>query len=305
MLTSQDIDFFIHLASNRSLAATARKLNVTPPSISQRLNLLEKKLAVKLVERGARSIALTAAGEILVEQGKGVMLDLGELENSLQNNKVAISGKIKVLAPLGFGTQYIAPIVAEFQNRHPLTEIDLILSDNPQWSEKHSPDVMIYIGNLKDSSLKRIFLANNKRLLLASPDYLASAPSLNHPNDLKDHQCIALRENEEDVTLWKFSHRLSTQKVAVRFSPALSSNVGLVIKNWAVDARGIIQRSEWDVVKELKTGELVNILPDYQLSSADIVALVSTSREKRPQKINDLIDFCKQSIEERIRNEIG
>ncbi|WP_413701575.1 LysR family transcriptional regulator [Psychromonas sp. KJ10-10] len=112
MLNSLDIDFFLHLASSRSLVATARKLNVTPPSISQRLTLLEKKLAVKLVERGSRSIALTPAGEILAKQGKGLMLDLGALESHLQHNKFALSGKINVLAPLGFGTQYIAPIVA-------------------------------------------------------------------------------------------------------------------------------------------------------------------------------------------------
>lgn len=300
MLNSLDIDFFLHLASSRSLADTARKLNVTPPSISQRLNLLEKKLAVKLVERGARSIALTPAGEILAHQGKDLMLDLGALANHLQENKYALSGKIRVLAPLGFGTQHIAPIVATFQKQHPLTEIDLMLSDNPQWSEQQRPDVMIYIGHLKDSSLKRIFLAKNKRLLLASPDYLLTASPLKTPQDLKFHQCIALRENNEDVTLWKFTHQLSGENVGVRISPMLSSNVGLVIKNWAIDAMGIIQRSEWDVTEELKTGKLVNVLPEYQLPSADIVALVSTNREKRPQKVTELIDFFKQKIQEKI-----
>mgnify|MGYP003626424728 CR=1 FL=1 len=300
MLTSQDIDFFIHLATSRSLAATARKLNVTPPSISQRLHLLEAKLAVKLVERGPRTIALTPAGEILAEKGKGLMLDLGELENHLQGNKFAISGKIKVLAPLGFGTQHIAPIVAEFQKLYPTTEIDLLLSDNPQWSDKYSPDVMIYIGHLKDSSLQRIFLAKNKRLLLASPNYLRVAPPIKTPQDLVKHQCLALRENNEDVTLWKFYHRSSGENIAVRISPMLASNVGEVIKNWAIDARGIIQRSEWDVIKALETGSLVNILPEYNLPSADIVALVSASREKRPHKINALIDFCKEKIEKQM-----
>ncbi|WP_413701577.1 hypothetical protein ACLKMH_08275 [Psychromonas sp. KJ10-10] len=100
--------------------------------------------------------------------------------------------------------------------------------------------------------------------------------------------------------MWKFAHKLSGENIGVRISPMLSSNVGMVIKNWAVDAMGIIQRSQWDITEELKMGRLVNILPEYQLPSADIVALVSTNREKRPQKINELIDFLKQQIQEKI-----
>lgn len=296
MLTSQDIEFFINLATSSSLAATARKLNVTPPSISQRLHALEKKLGLKLVERSAKTIALTAAGEMLAEKGKLLLSDLAVLEDDILSNKLAISGQIKVLAPLGFGTQYIAPLIAEFQEIHPLTVIDLVLSDNPQWSDKQSPDVMIYIGQLKDSSLKRIFLAKNKRLLLASPEYLLSAPPINNPNDLIQHKCIALRENNEDVTLWKFNNHALTQSLGVRITPVLSSNVGQVVKNWALDGRGIIQRSEWDVNKELGQGKLSILLPEYTLPSADIVALVSAARDKRPRKINYLIDFFKQHL---------
>lgn len=300
MLNSQDIEFFMSLATSSSLAATARKLNVTPPSISQRLQTLEKKLGVKLVERSVRAISLTTAGEILAEKGKLLILDLATLQDDILNSKHAISGEIKVLAPLGFGSQYIAPLIAEFQKMHPLTVIDLVLSDNPQWSNKQSPDVMIYIGQLKDSSLKRIFLAKNKRLLLASPEYLRSAPPLNTPNDLAHHHCIALRENNEDVTMWKFYSDSYTQSIGVRVTPTLSSNVGQVVKNWAISGRGIIQRSEWDVTEELAQGKLLTLLPEYTFPSADIVALVSTAQDKRPRKINYLIDFFKDNFKKEV-----
>lgn len=296
MMTSQDVAFFLQLSTSRSLAATARKLNVTPPSISQRLQLLEKKLGVKLVERNARSITLTDSGEMLAEKGRALMSDLATLQDEISVNKSSISGKVKVLAPLGFGTQYIAPILAEFKKENPLITVDLELSDNPQWSDKQSPDVMIYIGHLKDSSLKRIFLAKNNRLLLASPSYLMTAANITQPHDLVNHQCIALRENDEDVTMWKFQQELSKETLSVRINPVFSSNVGQVVKDWAISGVGIIQRSEWDVIKEVSEGKLVRLLPDYLLPSADIVALVSTSKDKRPNKINALIDFIKQHL---------
>ena len=296
MINSQDVDFFMSLAKSKSLAAAARKLNVTPPSVSQRLQTLENKLGVKLIERGLRALSLTAAGEILEEKGKKLIADLADLQDDIVNNKTSISGKIKVLAPLGFGTLHIAPLIAAFQKCHPLITIDLKLSDNPQWSDKQSPDIMIYIGQLKDSSLKRIFLAKNKRLLVASPEYLATAPLLNTPNDLINHDCIVLKENNEDVTMWKFYDDIDRRNIGLRIIPKLSSNVGQVIKNWAISGHGIIQRSEWDVSPELEQGKLLTLLPEYTLPSADIVALVSSEQDNRPRKIHFLIEFFKENV---------
>lgn len=296
MLNSQDVEFFMTLADSSSLAAAARKLNVTPSSVSQRLQSLEKKLGVTFIERSPRTISLTASGEILAEKGKLIISELNALQDDILNNKSSISGNIKVLAPLGFGTQYIAPFIGEFQKLYPLITIELILSDNPQWSDKQSPDVMIYIGQLKDSSLKRIFLAKNKRLLLASPEYLFSAPPLNEPNDLVRHNCIVLRENNDDVTMWKFYNDSGEQAISVRVTPTLSSNAGQVVKGWATSGLGIIQRSEWDVIKELEQGKLLALLPQYTFPSADIVALVSTAQDKRPIRVNFLIDFFKSNL---------
>ncbi len=153
MLSSQDIHFFVTIAASRSLAAAARKLNVTPPSVSQRLQLLESKLGIKLVERNARSISLTSEGERLAQKGQLLLLDLESLQQDISDNRMAISGDIKIVSPIGFGERHIGPIVAEFQNLNPLTRIELSLSDIPKWSVHKSPEIMFYIGNLEDSSL--------------------------------------------------------------------------------------------------------------------------------------------------------
>jgi DNA-binding transcriptional LysR family regulator len=300
MLSSQDIAFFITIAANRSLAAAARKLNVTPPSVSQRLQNIEHKLGIKLVERNARSISLTTEGVALAERGQQILRDLEGLQQDLSDKKLAMSGDIKLVSPIGFGERHIGPIAAEFQNQYPLTKIELNLSDIPKWSTHNSPDIMFYIGHLEDSSLKRVVLAKNRRLLLASPHYQRSAPALEHPTDLQRHRCIALRENDEDATMWRFTQINTGAITNVRITPVLSSNVSQVTKDWCAAGQGIIQRSEWDVKSELASGKLIQVLTDYQLANADIVALLSSEHFNRSRKITTFLQFVQQRLDERL-----
>ncbi len=205
-----------------------------------------------------------------------------------------------MVSSLGFGEKHIGPLAAEFQSLYPSVHIELNLSDIPKWSLHNSPDIMFYIGHLQDSSLKRIVLAKNRRLLLASPDYLKSTPPINEPNDLTMHRCIALRENDEDATMWRLTHSKTNQAVSLRITPILSSNVSRVTKDWCLDGKGIIQRSEWDVKEELATGKLIRVLPDYQLAEADIVALLSSEQFHRSKKVTAFLDFVKQRLLERL-----
>jgi DNA-binding transcriptional LysR family regulator len=303
MLSSQDIDFFITIAGSRSLAAAARKLNVTPPSVSQRLQNIERKLGVKLVDRSARLISLTTEGSTLASKGQLLLQDLKDLTHDISDKKLAISGELKLVSSLGFGEKHIGPLAAEFQNQYPLVRIDLHLSDIPKWSLHNSPDIMFYIGHLQDSSLKRIVLSKNRRLLLASPEYLLSAPPLKSPKDLEQHRCIALRENDEDATMWRLTNTATKETCNVRVDPIFSSNVSQVTKDWCVDGQGIIQRSEWDVQEELTTGKLIRILPEYQLAEADIVALLSSERFHRSKTVTTFLDFVKQRLADRLRQQ--
>lgn len=300
MLSSQDIEFFITIAGSPSLAAAARKLNVTPPSVSQRLQHIERKLGVKLVDRSARLIYLTTEGDVLANKGQVLLQDLQNLSQDVSNKKLAISGELRLVSSLGFGEKHIGPLVAEFQNLYPLVNIELNLSDIPKWSVHNSPDIMFYIGHLQDSTLKRIVLAKNRRLLLASPQYLKSVPPLEHPTDLTQHRCIALRENDEDATMWRLTNTITNDPISVRITPVLSSNVSRVTKDWCIDGQGIIQRSEWDVKDELSNGKLVRVLPEYQLPEADIVALLSSEQFSRSKKVATFLDFVQQRLKERL-----
>ncbi|MGO1117699.1 LysR family transcriptional regulator [Rhodovibrionaceae bacterium A322] len=273
MLNTEDLRFFAKLATAGSLADLARQLDVTPPAITQRLKQIETKAGVRLVDRTARRLALTHEGELIVVRAHEILNALDDLTDDLTIRRDAVAGHLRVRAPLTFGRCYVAPVVAEFQEIYPETQVDLFLSDRPNITTDERVDVILHIGDLPNSSLRMRRLASNKRILCASPAYLSRAGEPQTVAELRRHSCIALRENNEDVTLWRFSHNGRTTHI--RINPKLSCNDGEVARNWALEGRGIVLRSEWDVAQPILDGRLKRILPNYSLPDADVVALLN------------------------------
>lgn len=298
MINSADLRVFHAVVENKSMVAASRRLNVTPSSITQRIKQLENKMEVKLINRGVKGVELTEEGELFYSQVDKIISSIEHLEELFIENRKEIRGTLKVLAPLGFGTLHVADIIGEFSKIHPQLKIDLELSDDPNWSESHKWDMIIHIGELRDSSLKLVKLASNKRFICASPKYLDINGAPQTPKQLLDHSCIALRENSEDVTLWRFSK--DGVEESIRVADKLSSNEGGVVKKWALSDLGVILRSEWDIKAEIKQGWLVQLLPDYKLPDADIVALLGTDINTRQAKTNAFLNYLKQEIPRRL-----
>ena len=296
MISSEDLRFIVVIASHRTLADAARTLNITPPSVTLRLQHIEKKLSISLIQRPSRVVSLTEEGQLLLDKSINILQSLDELQELIDQRKSLVSGKLRVLAPLGFGNDYIAPLLAQYKLSHPQLDIELELSDNPNWSSHHKWDIIIYIGVLNDSSLKMITLATNQRFICASPQYLEKMGYPQSPQDLLKHHCFALRENNEDVTLWQFSHNKQLTHQEIRINPSLASNEGRVIKDWALAGLGIIMRSEWDVQPQINSGELVRLLPEYSLPNANIVALLSSPLKERSARISGFVNLLKQQL---------
>lgn len=297
MINSDELRFFHTIATHKTLASAARTLDISPSSITQRLQGIESRLGVKLIQRPSRIVSLTDEGSLVLARAERVMAELNELQLIIDNRLQQVTGKLRVLAPLGFGNEYVAPILAQYAQKHPNIEAELTLSDVPNWSSRHMWDVIIYIGELRDSSLHCIKLAANQRFVCASPEYLATQGEPDSPEELKQHTCIALRENDEDVTLWRFSRKGA--ETPVRIHPRLASNDGNVIKKWALSGCGIIMRSEWDVAPQLNAGTLVRVLTDYQLPNADIVALSAEDAINRSPRAENFIQLLKHSLASR------
>jgi DNA-binding transcriptional LysR family regulator len=268
-----DLRFFVALTEAGSLAEGARRMDVTPSAVSQHLRQMEQRLGVHLVHRSTRGFNLTDEGQLFYEGALDVLSQLDHLTESLRARSGEVAGRLDVCGPLGFGRRYLAEAVAEFHSRHPGLLVSLTLSDAVPASEAQRYDIVVHIGQLTDSSMVAYPIAPNGRFACAAPAYLARRPAPGSPEQLNQHQCIVLRENHEDVTLWRM--RRNRSEVAVRVPAVLSSNDGEVVKQWALMGKGIMLRSEWDVAEHLRSGQLVRILPEWQLPDADVVALVS------------------------------
>ncbi len=279
MITSDDLRFFLSLAATPSLAQAARALDVTPPAVTQRLHALEKRLGVRLVNRSGRGTALTDEGRLLALRAGQICGELGDLADELAGRRGVVAGHLRVVAPLGFGQRYVAGLMASFRTSSENVTASLYLSDGPPRMATDDWDVMVHIGELRDSTLVAYPLAPNRRILCASPAYLGRHGAPAKPEDLRDHDCIALRENDEDVTLWRFK-RGRGPAVGVRITPVLSSNTGAAALEWALAGHGIVARSEWDVAEHLKARTLVPLLAGWNLPDANVVALVKSRQEQ-------------------------
>ena len=294
MISTDDLAFFNMIATCPSLAEAARRLNVTPPAVTQRLRALEARVGVKLIHRTSRGLTLTDEGEMVASEGALITGAIDDLSQRLASRTSHVHGHLRVIASYGFGRRHVAPIVEQFALDHPAASATLELSDSPIRQMSENWDIIVHIGTLPESDRLVTTLAPNRRILCAAPAYLASAGPIEHPTDLMACRCLALRENNEDVTLWRFSHARQG-KMTIRIKPSLSSNDGEVIRDWALAGLGIVARSEWDVAQDLAAGRLMEILPQWSLPSADVVALLH-ARQGRSGRTNAFLQSLRDSL---------
>jgi DNA-binding transcriptional LysR family regulator len=294
MLSSDDLAFFAVVTSSRSLAEAARKLNITPSAVTQRLKALEARAGVRLMDRSSRHLGMTDEGLMVAAHGTVITDALETLAEDLRNRSSEVSGHLRIAAPHGFGRLHIAPVMQAFARAHPHVTVTLELSDHPSARLVDRFDIVIHIGQHGPLNEVVTTLAENRRILCASPSYLDDAAPIHSPFDLPRHRCIALLENEEDVTLWRFE-RAGQEPSTVRVEPAMASNDGTVVRDWALAGSGIAIRSEWDVAEDLRKGRLVEILPSWQVPRADVVAMPG-GRHGRSARVAALLGLLRQSF---------
>ena len=294
MLSSDDLRFFNVLAQCASLAEAARKMDVTPPAVTQRLQALEARIGIRLIDRSGRRIVLTDEGDLIASHGTIVAEAMEALSEALANRKKAVSGHLRIAAPHGFGRLHVAPVVDAFAKAHPGVTVTLDLSDHPGTQLVESTDVIIHIGPPAAQNQIVTTLAPNRRVLCASPGYLAGAPPIQSPGDLMRHRCLIVRENDEDVTLWRFSHA-SRVPETIRIRPTMCSNDGAVVREWAVAGQGVAIRSEWNVAADLAAGRLKRVLASWEVPAADVVAILGT-RFGRSARATAFLTMLRQSL---------
>jgi len=292
-----DLGFLVTLAGSASLSAAARELGVSKAAVSKRLALIEGRSGVVLVHRSTRRMGLTPEGEAVVERARRILGEMEELEQLLIRSGQVPMGLLRVNATLGFGRSHVAPVLSRFARRHPEVEVQLQLSVNPPPLTDDAFDVCIRFGEPPDARVIARRLAPNRRLLCAAPAYLQRFGVPQLPQDLVAHRCIAIRQGDDAYGTWRLStgKGMRARSETVKTRSHLATNDGEIAVAWALDGHGILMRSEWDIVRHLDSGRLVQVLPGWDTPAADIHAVVP-QRLQLSSRVRAFVDFIAQDF---------
>jgi DNA-binding transcriptional LysR family regulator len=281
-----ELGFFSALAAAGSLSAAARALGVTTAAVSKRLAHMEARAGVALVNRSTRRMSLTPEGALLQQHARRILADIDDLERLLAEGRDTPSGLLRVHATPGFGRRHVAPVVSAFVRRYPQVDAELTLDPHPPSPAGDGFDVCIRFGAPPEARVIARLIARNRRVLCASPAYLARCGAPREPAELARHNCITIRQGDESHRLWRLSRgggRAARQTQTIRVRGNLCANDGEIAVAWALDGNGIIMRAEWDIRGHLQTGALAQVLPDWHTPEADIYAVCGEQHRRTPR----------------------
>ncbi|MFZ6844704.1 LysR family transcriptional regulator [Undibacterium sp. RuTC16W] len=287
----KQISTFAEVAARGSLSAAARAEGVAPAMIGRRLDALEERLSVKLLQRTTRKIALTNEGAAFLEDCQRILAELEEAETSVSERSARASGQLTISAPAGFGRQHVAPLVPSFLSEHRDVKLTLSLNDRVVDLIGEGVDVAIRIASLTDSNLIGVKLADNKRVVVASPAYIKRYGAPVTLDELSNHNCLAF-SSDGSQRGWTF--RQNGKNVILKVEGNMVCNDGEVLHDWAIAGKGLAWRSMWEVGTEIESGKLVTVLDDFTAPGNDIYAIFA-QRRHLPLRIRAFVDFLRHA----------
>jgi DNA-binding transcriptional LysR family regulator len=296
MTNLEDLAVFVRIASAGSLSEAARSLGMSLTVVSKRLARLEQTLGVRLVNRSSRRISLTDDGESLLPNATDILARVEEAQADLQTRSTQASGILRVTATIAFASSQIAPRLGRFLENNPGLKIQLLSTDRMLDIVRDNVDVAIRQALLEDSDLVSRTIAPDRRVLVASPDYVARHGAPKVPQDLASHRCIVL--GDPPVTKWKFER--GRKKVAVEVGWTLLANDGVAAQAACLGGAGIALKSIWDARHDLASGRLVELLPGWVPPSVPIQA-VFASRRHQPARIRTFIDYLQEELRKEVQ----
>jgi len=287
----EDIQIFVRVAELGNLSAAGRELRHSAAVVSNRIARLEERLGVRLLNRTTRRVNLTTEGDVYYRHCLRILSEMQEAENAIANQKNTTRGPVTLTCPVAFGNKYVAPIIPKFVEKNPDVQIRLHLSDRLLDLLQDKVDLAIRIAELKESSLIVRKLASNKRMLVASPDYLQKNGTPKVPADLMNHNCLLLRFPGSRQYQWTLTGPGADDAPAtLAVSGSMDSDNGEVLTRWCLDGHGISLKSHWEVGDYIRDGRLKVVLPDYQPPSHAVYTLYPENRYL-PTRVRAFVDF--------------
>ncbi|MFN4359542.1 MAG: LysR family transcriptional regulator [Hylemonella sp.] len=290
----KQMESFVSVATRGSLTAAAHAEGVAPAIMGRRLDALEERLGVKLLVRTTRRISLTHEGSAFLEDCQRLLTDVANAEASVSAGGVKASGHLRITAPAGFGRRHVAPLVPRFRELHADVTISLNLSDRVVDIAGEGYDCAVRVGDMPDSSLVSVRMADNRRLCVATPEYLKRHGRPETPQDLARFDCLVLSSDASQTRGWAFNIPKDGATEVIHYRPngPMDCSDGQVLHNWCLAGYGIAWRSTWEVEEEIAEGRLVAVLEEFAAPPNGIYA-VFPQRKHLPLRVRLWVDFLK------------
>lgn len=271
-----ELEILVAIVEAGSISAAAERLNLAKSVVSRRLADLERRLGTRLIHRTTRRLSLTDAGRLFNQRARTILDDLAEAEQSVAADQANLSGRLRVAAPLSFGLRHLSPLVNELLARHPQLSLELDLNDREVNLIEEGVDLAVRIGQLEDSSLVARRLAPIRRILVASPAYLAEHGHPQIPEELNQHQGLTYA-NISKRSQW---HLRDAQDRDHYPEPAtrLRCNNGELLLEAAIAGMGVALQPTFITHQALAVGQLERLLPDCQGEQAGLFVVYPPGR---------------------------
>ncbi len=291
---------FVTALDQGGLARAGRRLGRSSAAVTRAIAFLEGHVGAQLLHRTTRKMRLAEAGEHYASVCQRVLTDLQEADLAAAGERAAPRGVLTVTAPVMFGTRILRPIVGAFLRSHPAVQIRYLLLDRIVDMIDEGVDVAIRIAPLPDSGLIAMPIGEVRRVLCASPDYLARKPPITAPGDLSEHDCIAVAQMAPNE-LWSFPPAPGSRIArTVRVKPRLMVNADEAAVNAAVAGEGVVRIISYKIDREVREGRLVVLLPDDELPRLPVHLIVPEGR-LMIAKVRTFVD----STRPRLKSEFG
>lgn len=283
-----EVEAFVRVAEVESFSGAARKLGASKSAVSRLVSALEARLGARLFHRTTRALTLTEAGRGYLDRARSILADLDEADHCVGELQAAPRGRLRVNAPMSFGFLHLAPAIPDFLALYPEVQIDLSMNDRFVDLVEEGFDVAVRIGALASSSLIARKLAPVRRVVCASPAYLAQRGTPQTPDDLKAHDCLP-NSNIARLHEWRFVGG-EGRAWPVEVNGRLSANNGDALRIAALKGLGLAFLPSFIVGADLQSGALTSVLDRFVAQDMTLNAVYPHARHLSP-KVRAFVDF--------------
>ena len=295
MDTLTSMDLFVKAVDTGSFSATARQMSLTPSAVSKQISRLEDRLGARLFNRTTRRLAPTEEGRAYYERCRRILADIDEAESAISQLNTEPRGVLRVNMPVVFGRRHVVPALGGFLTKFPLIRLEVSMTDQFVDPIAEGADMLIRVGELKDSSLISRKLADARRVIAATPDYWERAGRPNEPHELEAHNCLNYAYLSTGNS-WRMSGP-DGKDYMVPASGNIASNNAEALLEAALEGVGIVNLPTWMVGQDLCEGRLEEVLKAYSQPEPAVHAIYPPGRHlsaKVRAFVDYLVDYFKQ-----------